>query len=38
MHRFMVKIETAGIFKGIFEMQKLAQNEENFAKMRVFGT
>ena len=38
MHRFMVKIETAGIFKGIFEMRKSTRNEENFAKMRVFGT
>ena len=38
MHHFMVKIETAGIFKGIFEKQKSTRNEENFAEIRVFGT
>jgi hypothetical protein len=38
MYRFMVKIETAGIFKGIFEIQKSTRIEENLAEIRVFGT
>ena len=38
MHRFMVKIETAGIFKGVFEIQKSTRNEENFAKIRAWET
>ena len=38
MHRFMVKIKTAAIFKGIHEMQKSTPNEENFAKNHAWET
>jgi hypothetical protein len=32
MHRFMVKIKTADIFKGIFETWNSTRNAKNFAK------
>ena len=32
--RVLVNLEVCGIFNGIFEMQKSAQNEEKFAKIR----
>jgi hypothetical protein len=38
MHRFMVKIETAGIFKGVFETRKSTRIEQNFAEFRVWET
>jgi hypothetical protein len=35
MHRFMVKIKPASIFKGILESWNSTRNGENFAKMRA---
>jgi hypothetical protein len=32
MHRFMVKIKTAGIFKGILETWNSTRNTKNFAE------
>jgi hypothetical protein len=31
MHRFMVKLKTAGIFKGILETWNSTRNPKNFA-------
>jgi hypothetical protein len=38
MHRSMVNIKTANIFKGIFETQKSTRNGKNNAKMRALVT
>jgi hypothetical protein len=38
MHRFMVNIKPASIFKGILESWNSTRNGKNFAEMRVLGT
>jgi hypothetical protein len=38
MHQIMVNIKTAGIFKGIFEIQKSTRSAKNFAEIRVLAT
>jgi hypothetical protein len=35
MHRFLVNIKSADIFKGILQAWKSTQNAENFAEMRT---
>jgi hypothetical protein len=38
MHRFMVNLQPAFIFKGIFEIQKSTRNGKNNAKIRALAT